>query len=41
MIYLINQGVRQAADWSGGCAGTGVEVEVAKLAALPSQLPSR
>jgi hypothetical protein len=34
MIYLINQGVRQAADWSRGCAGVGVGVgvEVAKLA---------
>lgn len=35
MIYLINQGVRQAAGWSRWCAGVGVEV--AKLAALPSQ----
>lgn len=37
MIYLINQGMRQPAVWSRGCVGVGVEVEVAKLAALPSQ----
>lgn len=35
LIYLINQGLRQAAGWSRGCAGVGVGVEVAKLAALP------
>ena len=41
MIYLINQDMRQAAGWSRGCAGVGVGVEVAKLAALPSQQSSR
>lgn len=40
MIYLINQGVRQAAGCSRGCVGVGVGVEVAKLAALPSQQQS-
>lgn len=40
MIYLINQGVRQAAGYSRGCVGVGVGVEVAKLAALPSQQQS-
>ena len=41
MIYLINQGMRQAAGWSRGCAGVGVGVEEAKLAALPSKQSSR
>lgn len=37
MIYLINQGMRKPAGWRRGCVGVGVRVEVAKLAALPSQ----